>query len=784
MYEGEATVEKRIVHPADLDRELTARLAAASRPSRTRSTRGKRRMRPIRMGLWLVVPVLALLAVAPTMAVHDTNLFELDGNAVDNVNPGDDWQNVFNGTDSALVSTFIQDADSPTDTTYFTGGGSKDINDVSQWLHDDGDVAPDKDEILDAFAAAYNSGGELIIYFGLDRFADNGDAQVGFWFFHDDIGLNADGTFDGVHAIGDLLVLSDFTNGGNVSTIRVFQWVGAGGSDGPLDLIATGVQCSITAFGDGVCAQSNTTDAVAPWPYTPKSGTPGVFPSGSFYEGGINLTDLGLDLGCGGSFLAETRSSQSVSAQLKDFALGSFALCGLEVTKTGDTLSKVGDSVNYEITIENTGSITLFKQSITDTLLGNLTANAGCGASLAPGATCTINTSRVVQAGDPDPLPNTVTAIYDSEAGLTGDEVTDSDGHSVNLFQPSVTIDKTGDTLSKVGDTVNYTITVNNTSSADSPNLVCDVNDTLLGLLADDVAIAAGGNHVINTSRAVAGGDPDPLTNTATVTCSPVGFPNVLTDSDSLTTELFQPGVTVDKTGPTTAGVGDTVTYSFTITNTSSADAPDLVLASVTDTVIGDLTAAATAGGCGTLASPGGTCNFTANYTIQAGDPNPLVNVVTVLYHPEGFPNDITDSDDHSLDILALEGCTPGFWKGHTSVWNSFSDPLVDNMPAGYEFITTTSFNDYFNLTPAQSGFSDSFTMLDAVNAGGGGGSKLARHGVSALLNIAADIAFPFTDFIGLYDDIRNAYLTGVFEPLATQLAAANSLDHQSCPTS
>ena len=47
----------------------------------------------------------------------------------------------------------------------------------------------------------------------------------------------------GVHAVGDLVVLSDFTRGGRISTIKVFEWV-AGGSDGPIDLLFTGVDCT------------------------------------------------------------------------------------------------------------------------------------------------------------------------------------------------------------------------------------------------------------------------------------------------------------------------------------------------------------------------------------------------------------------------------------------------------------------------------------------------------------------------------------------------------------
>src|SRR5439155_17216202 len=109
----------------------------------------------------------------------------------------------------------------------------------------------------------------------------------------------------------------------------------------------------------------------------------------------------------------------------------------------------------------------------------------------------------------------------------------------------------------------------------------------------------------------------------------PEGFPNNITDSDSHTLNLFQPSLTVVKAGDTLSKVGDDVTYTFTITNTSSADSPDLLLSSVVDDVIGSLTAQATAAGCTRLA-PGASCNFNVTRPVLAGDPNPLVNIVNV----------------------------------------------------------------------------------------------------------------------------------------------------------
>jgi uncharacterized repeat protein (TIGR01451 family) len=595
----------------------------------------------------MAVSVMAVFGAMSVMGVHDAGLFELDGNAVQD-GAIDDWENVYDGTDSSLVSIFLADGPSGPSDEIFIGGGSKDINDIDEWAWTTGNV-PDKDDILNAYAAAYDDNGKLIIYFGLDRYANNGDAQVGFWFLQEPVGLVGDGTFSGVHSEGDVLVLSHFTNGGAVDNIEVFQWVGTGGdTNDTLNHIATGAECGLEDD-DDVCAIVNDAEEPAPWPYDPKFGNTGFFPTGSFYEGGIDLSALGLELGCGGTFLAETRSSQEPTAQLKDLALGDFTLCDLEVTKTGDTLSKVGDPASYSITIENTGSVTLYKQSIIDSVLGDLTDGSNplidasdCGASLAVGDTCTITATRTVMAGDADPLPNTVTATYDSAAALDGDEVSDADDHSVNLFQPSVTIDKSGTATSKVGDPVDYTITVDNTSSADTPDLSCTVDDTLLGSYGPQV-IASGDDWVINDSRVVEGTDPDPLVNTATVTCSPAGFPNVLTDSDSHSVDLFGPSITFDKTGDTLSKVGDDVDYTITIGNTSTADTPDLTC-SVNDTLLGSF-------GPYIIAS-GDSEVINTSWTVQAADPDPLVNTATVTCSVDGFPNVLTASDGHSVNLF------------------------------------------------------------------------------------------------------------------------------------
>jgi hypothetical protein len=295
------------------------------------------RGRPLLFLAFLSVLLVAALTL-PASASHDAHRFELDGNAYNGSSSGDDWAIVapVDHSSTDIVASFVDDgAAPPADTSYFTGGGSKDLNDITAWRHTTGDVAPEKNEITNAFAVAYRSAvdtgqtnvGDLLVYYGLDRFANNGDAQVGFWFFRSSVGLEAGGTFAGTHTVGDILVLSHFTQGGRVSDVNVFEWVGSGGSDGTLDLLLTANECSSASDDDAACAIVNQTTTATSWAYTPKFGADGLYPSGSFYEGGINVTRLVPGVQCLESFMAETRSSQSVDAQLKDLALGPFDTC-------------------------------------------------------------------------------------------------------------------------------------------------------------------------------------------------------------------------------------------------------------------------------------------------------------------------------------------------------------------------------------------------------------------------------------------------------------------------
>jgi hypothetical protein len=336
---------------------------------------GSRRRRRILIAPILLAAALALFYTAGAQAVHSPpdSSFELDGNVADD--PGnslDDWANIFDNTDSSSFDTGI--VTDPDGATIFTGaqpgGNSKDIDDITGWRHTSGSV-PDKDELQHAYAAIYTSGSERRLYFGADREARNGSANLGVWFFHNTITLNPPpagssvGTFNGLHTAGtvphsasqpgDIFVLSEFSQGGAISTIRVFEWVGSGGDQkgGTLNEIAKSVDCSVAVHTTTVdlCGLVNSANVDPPWTYTGKANPSDQMLPGAFYEGGVDLTALGFGSACFGSFLAETRTSPDVDSVLKDFVLHSFQPCGSTTVTTPKDGS--GNPLSGDISIGN-----------------------------------------------------------------------------------------------------------------------------------------------------------------------------------------------------------------------------------------------------------------------------------------------------------------------------------------------------------------------------------------------------------------------------------------------
>jgi hypothetical protein len=361
-----------------------------------------------------LVACAALFWIGGASAVHDSGVFELDGNAVNGAAPGDDWDNVChqvtgsdcsttNNTSGATSVDWV--AEPNLNATIFTGGGSKDPQDVSNWAWKDGAGGlPDKDNLLHSFAARYapSSGsyaGHDLLFFGSDRYDNSGDAQQGFWFFQNPIGLNGGsvggGTgFTGVHKAGDVLVVTDFSNGGTTSIITVYSWdptctkttgstVGTCG-DANLRIkgTSTSASCATAAANDQFCGIVNGNTITMPWSFTDKSGTPnnGAL-NGEFFEGGVDLTPLGLAGKCFSSVASETRSSTSTTAVLKDFILGNFGKCETNVHTTPSAASVSIGTGSVQVTDQATvtvSNISTWSGSLAFSLCGPLSSATGC----------------------------------------------------------------------------------------------------------------------------------------------------------------------------------------------------------------------------------------------------------------------------------------------------------------------------------------------------------------------------------------------------------------------
>src|SRR5207249_11072900 len=134
-----------------------------------------------------------------------------------------DDRNLTNGNGSVLSGTGVGHSalnvyiPARSNTFNFTTGGSKDPSPISSWAYGITGT-PNKDTLNAAYAAAYSIS-DFDVIFGADRASPSGNANIGIWFFQDNVTLNpGTGKCNGAHRNGDVLVMSAFTGGGGSST--------------------------------------------------------------------------------------------------------------------------------------------------------------------------------------------------------------------------------------------------------------------------------------------------------------------------------------------------------------------------------------------------------------------------------------------------------------------------------------------------------------------------------------------------------------------------------------
>ncbi|MBZ0295578.1 MAG: DUF11 domain-containing protein [Anaerolineae bacterium] len=225
-----------------------------------------------------------------------------------------------------------------------------------------------------------------------------------------------------------------------------------------------------------------------------------------------------------------------------------------------------------------------------------------------------------------------VLAVQDSQIGINGDDLAITQISMQECLPitagPALTIDKSVDNpAANVGDTVTYTYVVTNTGDVTLDPV--SVTDDRLGPITLAVTSLAPTESTTGTATYTIQAGDLPLTNIATANGTPPTGPGV-TDDDTVTIGAAPaPGLSVDKSvNRRRADVGDTVTYTYVVTNTGNVRLDPVT---VTDDRLGPITLAQTA------LDPGESTTGTANYTIQAGD-LPLTNVATASGVPPTGP--------------------------------------------------------------------------------------------------------------------------------------------------
>jgi hypothetical protein len=656
----------------------------------------------------------------------------IDGNPID-------WTNFTTLYPNGHAITHdVANASNSTDDQFTNGAQDPDA--LSTWGWSLGN-ANNKGDITNAGAIIYTFNNINYIAFSGDRTAINGDAAIGFWFFKSPVSLGSNGTFSGTHTNGDLLVLSHFTNGGGMSQILLYQW------NNGLQYVGT--------YNDAA-VNSGPYPVPSPFSYTTSGGASGTYPTGAFFEGVINLTAIHASP-CFANFMIETRNSQSINASLQDFAFSTFTSSVPAPSTTGDIRCGAG-TVNLSASGCDGGTLNWYDAATGGSLLTTgasysptITATTTYYVSCTTGEGCTSDraavtgtihgTPSVTATADPTTI-NLFAANHSSQLNATASPAPNS------LYNFSWTQDPAvGGSLSatNIANPV-FTATAAGTymfivTAVEKAAPYCSAKDTVyVDVLASAPRCDLSGPQPVcsGSTGLVYSGGTIPANFTfhwtvsggATITSAP-------SDSSSITV---------------TAGSSNfTVTLWMTPDNTDLSPISCPLSVTVYSVSLGlnktDVLCSTPNSGTVTATFSGGVAPY--SISIDAGS---AVSNATSPYTFTGLAAGshsitVTDangcSNNGSISLGGAtgctEGCTIGFWKNHTYLWNSTADPIAQ----GAGFITGSNFYSYFGIT-SHCNLPSSLTMIEALNLGGGGCYNLARQAVGAALNIGAGLNYGY----------------------------------------
>jgi hypothetical protein len=441
-----------------------------------------------------------------------------------------DWQSI--AGDVVGVTDLDQNLEDPSG---FTGGSKE--SDPGEWILSDND-SPPKDDILDAWATTEIVNGHRILYMAFVRKSPEGNTFLTFELNQRTSTWNNGASEIPCRENGDALISYEVEPGGTTEpdpvTIHLYRWQETG-EDAATGCSTTGTFEDLGVLNDAIgetAAQGsiNEDGSIQNFLETERDDAQ-EFEEGTFGEAAIDVSAVfsGSGQPCFdfGQIQLHSRASSEISSELKDFVgplREPVAGCAIDVDKKirnvtlggsfvdtpPDIDAYVGDTLEYQFTVTNPGAIGL-EVTLEDARCDaapTRTRRDGDDELLDPDETWIYVCSHVVKAGDPDPLPNTVTATGTVPGTTT--KVSDQDSAEADIFHPAIDIDKTGPATATAGVVLGYTLTVKNTGD--------------IAFAADKVVVSDPGcdGPPVLTSK---NGDPspgslDPGVDTWTYTCS------------------------------------------------------------------------------------------------------------------------------------------------------------------------------------------------------------------------------------------------------------------------
>lgn len=341
-----------------------------------------------------------------------------------------------------------------------------------------------------------------------------------------------------------------------------------------------------------------------------------------------------------------------------------------------------GETIDYTFTVTNNGNTTLTKVTVVDDRIDAGTLSPSSVDSLAPGEDATFTGSRLITQDDIDAgvdIVNTATASGtppDADEPITSTESVDN--VPVTAQTNGLALQKTssigGDKdAAEVGDVIDFTFTVTNTGNTTLKDVsIADEFDFDSGIDPGSIAtLAPGEKETFTASYTVTQNDVDSgkdVTNTAAASGTAPNDDSVKSNDSTANTPVIPQsyGIAISKTadlddsnGNGVADAGETIKYTFVVTNTGNTTLTDVT---VKDDRIDDGTLAP--GSVDSLA-PGDQATFTASLKVTQ----------QIIDQKRG------DGDGAIVNIAHAEGTTPGDDEPIKSSDASANVPLAPQAP-------------------------------------------------------------------------------------------------------